>query len=236
VHVKDYREDPDEETASPDALYDAVAGWARARHDVADAHVADHLAAHVNACLNGETDLVWRRDVVERNETMGDCDIVVNGTRGILVVRQFTPGRARRFDARLAAHAERYRSLVVYLHDVPSRYRDLWRLRRHRNLADQHDLESLEFVVRPARPSVVDRVVNTHVRRLAHATAVVATLLGVAFGAMALSALAGLPIEYASALSLPTTPTALESVTVPAGIAALIVAWLALVVAHGHAR
>ncbi|WP_440990592.1 hypothetical protein [Haloarchaeobius baliensis] len=139
-----------------EAVVESVRSWAD-RERVPDGDPVRRLQHHVEQDLNAGAETEWEEDVVALGTQRGGCEIVVNGAIGIRFVTDFNPGRMQRFDHRLPAQSDRYNYLLVYLHELPARYQDGWRIRQRKFSAPRLGLHDFAFVVR-AQPTDLDGV------------------------------------------------------------------------------
>ena len=116
----------------------------------------------LDRALNAGTASPWERDIVERGYACGDLDLVVNGTIGVVVVRQFTQGEATNFNWSIRSHARAYDYLVVYLHGIPRRHSDRWRHVAHKQTARRLGVEAIEFVHAPQRDPSTEAAADSH--------------------------------------------------------------------------
>jgi hypothetical protein len=131
-----------------ESVVESVRSWAE-RGSLPDGDPVRGLQQHVERDLNADVETEWEKDVVTLGTQAGGCEIVVNGAIGIRFVTDFNRGRMQRFDHRLPAQSDRYNYLVVYLHELPPRYQDGWRIRQRKFSAARLGLQDFAFVVRP---------------------------------------------------------------------------------------
>jgi len=125
--------------------------WAE-RDGLPDGNPVRRLRQHIERELNADAETAWEEDVVTLGTQSGGCEIVVNGAIGIRFVTDFNRGRMQRFDHRLPGQSDRYNYVLVYLHELPPRYQDSWRVRQRKFSAPRLGLRDFAFVVRPQTP------------------------------------------------------------------------------------
>ena len=108
--------------------------------------LAGQLARHLDVALNVGIASRWDRNVVEPGYGPADCDVVVNGAIGVLLVRQLTEGGAQQFDRLVERHARRFQYVVVGLIDMPTTERTRWHYRQHKWTAERLGLLGIEYV------------------------------------------------------------------------------------------
>ncbi|MFC4406341.1 hypothetical protein [Haloarchaeobius iranensis] len=134
--------------ATFESVVESVRSWAN-RDSSPDGDPVRRLQEKLERDLNAEAETPWEEDVVALGTQSGGCEIVVNGAIGIRFVTDFNRGRMRRFDHRLPAQSDRYNYLLVYLHELPPRFQDGWRVRQRKFSAPRLGLRDFAFVVRP---------------------------------------------------------------------------------------
>jgi hypothetical protein len=145
--------------------------------------LTEQARAALDRALNADADSPWNRDIVERGYATGDVDLVVNGNIGVVLVRQFTQGEATNVGRDLLSHANVYDYLVVYLHGIPRRHADRWRLLENRQTATGHALDGVAFVHAP-RPDSMGSVEGV-LPRLVAPLFVVSVVAGLSAGIVA---------------------------------------------------
>jgi hypothetical protein len=130
-----------------ESVVESVRSWA-ALDSLPDGDPVRGLQGHIDRGLNAETGTAWEKDVVALGTQSSGCEIVVNGAIGVRVVTDFNRGRMQRFDHRLPAQSDRYNYLLVYLHELPPRYQDGWRIRQRKFSAARLGLRGFAFVIR----------------------------------------------------------------------------------------
>jgi len=131
-----------------ESVVESVRLWAE-RDGLPEGVPVRGLQRHIERDLNAGVETEWEKDVVALGTQQGGCEIIVNGAIGVRFVTDFNRGRMQRFDHRLPAQSDRYNYLLVYLHELPPRYQDGWRIRRRKFSAARLGLQGFAFVVRP---------------------------------------------------------------------------------------
>lgn len=114
--------------------------------EVDNQNVPDRLRQSLDRELNGETDGVLDRDVVERRRGSNPADITVNGEIGIRLVGQVRQATINEVNVTLSLLAGWYNFVVIYWLDPSPRNTDYRRTIERNSSSHQLGVRRLSFV------------------------------------------------------------------------------------------